>query len=101
LGKCAGTAFIAGVDVSPPQSPWHGDCRSGGAGISRFGISGNPNRPRQIDFPYVPGLLTFREAPLILQAFAQLTHTPDLIIVDGQASPTAPSGIAGPSGAFL
>ena len=37
-----------------------------------------------IDFPYVPGLLTFREAPLILQAFEKITHTPDLIIVDGQ-----------------
>ena len=35
-------------------------------------------------FPYVPGLLTFREAPVLLQAFAKLTVRPDVIIFDGQ-----------------
>jgi deoxyribonuclease V len=32
----------------------------------------------------VPGLLSFREAPLILAAFEKLTATPDLVFVDGQ-----------------
>jgi deoxyribonuclease V len=32
----------------------------------------------------VPGLLTFREAPLILAAFEKLKVAPDLVIVDGQ-----------------
>jgi len=36
------------------------------------------------DFPYIPGLLSFREIPAILAALAKLTHTPDLLMVDGQ-----------------
>ena len=39
---------------------------------------------RRIDFPYVPGLLSFREAPAVLAAFAQVTITPDVLLFDGQ-----------------
>jgi len=35
-------------------------------------------------FPYVPGLLSFREAPAILEALAKLEHDPDVLIFDGQ-----------------
>jgi deoxyribonuclease V len=38
---------------------------------------------RPITFPYVPGLLTFREGPVVLAALEQLTTWPDLFIFDG------------------
>ena len=38
----------------------------------------------QVDFPYVPGLLSFRELPILLEAFRGLQTVPEVILVDGQ-----------------
>lgn len=38
----------------------------------------------KIGFPYVPGLLTFREGPLILKAFKKIKTRPDIVLLDGQ-----------------
>lgn len=35
-------------------------------------------------FPYIPGLLSFREIPAVLDALAQLQTLPDLLLCDGQ-----------------
>jgi deoxyribonuclease V len=42
-------------------------------------ISRSPTR-----FPYVPGYLSFRELPALLQALDRLASTPDLLLCDGQ-----------------
>jgi len=39
---------------------------------------------RRCAFPYVPGLLAFREAPALLRALAKLHRVPDLIVCDAQ-----------------
>jgi deoxyribonuclease V len=38
---------------------------------------------RTLRFPYVPGLLSFRESPVLLAAFGQLRTEPDVILIDG------------------
>ena len=39
---------------------------------------------RDARFPYVPGLLSFREAPAVLAALRKLRQRPDVLILDGQ-----------------
>jgi len=45
----------------------------------------------RIAFPYIPGLLSFREGPPMLRAFEKLRKRPDMVLFDGQ-------GIAHPRG---
>jgi deoxyribonuclease V len=38
----------------------------------------------EIKYPYIPGLLTFREGPLVLKCFSRLSIRPDIVFFDGQ-----------------
>ncbi len=77
--------YIAGVDVRAPVV-------AKGEGAAAVVVLTYPELEiieasveyGQIEFPYVPGLLSFREMPLIIRAFKKLVTVPDLIIVDGQ-----------------
>ena len=48
----------------------------------------------RVSFPYIPGLLTFREGPPLITAFTKLNQSPDFLLFDGQ-------GIAHPRGIGL
>jgi deoxyribonuclease V len=57
---------------------------------------------RKVAFPYIPGLLSFREAPVCIAAVEKLRNQPDVFIVDGQgvAHPRR-LGLAAHLGLFL
>jgi deoxyribonuclease V len=75
--------FIGGVDISAPNPA--GFARAAAVVLSYpelhvIEVKTIEDKP---NFPYVPGLLSFREAPLVLAVCRQLSVHPDLIIVDG------------------
>lgn len=83
-GKLDDVRFVAGVDISVP--------RIGKVARGAIVVLSYPElelvevqiTEQEIDFPYIPGLLSFREAPVILSACEKLSTTPDLVLVDGQ-----------------
>jgi len=100
-GNVVEPRFIAGIDVSTQKSKGTGTAAVVVLEYPGLSLVETSIIQGEINFPYVPGLLSFREAPLILQACEQLKHTPDLIMVDGQgiAHPRR-LGIAAHSGTF-
>ena len=76
--------YVAGVDVGFEDK---GRTTRAAVAVLEFpglalhaqAISRSPTR-----FPYIPGYLSFRELPAVLQALERLTVTPDLLLCDGQ-----------------
>jgi deoxyribonuclease V len=83
-GEVTSPRFIAGVDISSRRGA---ELATGAVvvldypGLRLVEMKVVKARP---GLPYIPGLLSFREAPIILAACAALATTPDLLIVDGQ-----------------
>ncbi|MBI4329096.1 MAG: deoxyribonuclease V [Chloroflexi bacterium] len=79
-----GPSLVAGMDLSPPDV--HGVARGAVVllaypSLEVVEVVTAEDRP---GFPYVPGFLAFREAPVLVKALEALRQTPDLLLVDGQ-----------------
>ena len=76
--------YVAGVDISPPDAQGSAVGAAVLLELPELQIvevrvfRGKPG------FPYVPGLLSFRESPLVLGALECLVTAPDIILADGQ-----------------
>ena len=72
---------VAGVDVGIREN------RATAAAVlmqlSDFAIVDVQTVSQPVTFPYVPGLLSIRETPVVLEALSALCADPDLILVDG------------------
>jgi deoxyribonuclease V len=83
--------YVAGIDVSYAKGS---DIMWAGVVVLDFpSLQKAEERwaQKQVSFPYIPGLLSFREIPALIEAVKQLEIEPDLIFCDGQ-------GIAHPRG---
>jgi len=94
--------FIAGVDISGEKAQGMATAAAVVLNYPELSVVETKVTQGKLDFPYVPGLLSFRESPLTLAACQRLTVTPDLIMVDGQgiAHPRR-MGLASHLGLFL
>jgi deoxyribonuclease V len=100
-GYLTSPRLIAGVDVSVNRS---GSARAAVVILNypKLEVLEVSTVTGNATFPYVPGLLSFREIPLTLKALEKLTLEPDLVLVDGQgiAHPRR-IGLASHLGLFL
>jgi len=90
-GHLESVKYVAGADVSTEKNS-----SLAHAGVVVMSFPGLELVEEQgiafeLSFPYIPGLLAFREAPPLLKVFEKIEHEPDLILFDGQ-------GIAHPRG---
>jgi len=94
--------FIAGVDISVGKAQGMATAAVVVLSYPELRVVEIKIAQGRLDLPYIPGLLSFREAPLTLAACEELSITPDLFLVDGQgvAHPRR-FGLASHLGLFL
>jgi len=83
-GDVARPHLIAGADISVDKVSGTGTAAVVVLRYPEMALAEVRTVRGRMTFPYVPGLLSFREAPLVLAAWAKLEAVPDLLLVDGQ-----------------
>lgn len=76
--------YVAGVDVGFEQGGTITRAAVAVLELETLQLRDRAIARRPTTFPYIPGLLSFREVPAVLDALTQLTISPDLLLCDGQ-----------------
>ncbi|MGC8669347.1 MAG: deoxyribonuclease V [Chthonomonadales bacterium] len=79
----ASVQLVAGVDTS---SEWHSSILHAAVVVMRWAdgvVVEQGTASGCAPFPYVPGLLSFRELPILTEARSRLTRRPDIVLCDG------------------
>ncbi len=76
--------FIAGVDIAAGKAQGMATGAVVVLNYPELAVVETKVVQGRLDFPYIPGLLSFRESALTLAAFERLSITPNLVLVDGQ-----------------
>jgi deoxyribonuclease V len=83
-GPVTGLRTVAGLDVSYAQDSDHVIAAAVVVELDTGRIVEEAVVPGTPTFPYTPGLLAFREAPILVRALDQLRTPVDLLLCDGQ-----------------
>ena len=75
---------VAGTDVSFDDEHGHAIAGVVAVRVPSLETVAEAYAEATLAFPYVPGFLSFREAPALLAALARLPLAPDILMVDGQ-----------------
>lgn len=81
-GEPKNVRLVAGIDVALP--PERVRAAIVVDSFPELAVIDSATADCPLTFPYIPGLLSFREAPAIVAACEKLPLEPDLVIVDGQ-----------------
>lgn len=76
--------FVAGVDISGVRAAGNATAAAVLLSFPDLKLLEESSAQGPLEFRYVPGFLSFREAPLMLETLGRLQREPDLILVDGQ-----------------
>ena len=83
--------YVAGADMAVSQNPPTAYAGVVVLSYPDLRIVETQQAVLKLTFPYIPGLLAFRESPVLLKAFEKLRIEPDMVMIDGQ-------GLAHPRG---
>lgn len=75
---------VAGADVAYSKRGEEGIAGVVVLSYPRLNLLDEASAKGRVSFPYIPGLLSFREAPLLIEVFQRLQRLPDVVLYDGQ-----------------